>query len=86
MPSPREVAELQTNGPYRWVRHPVYSSLLLWAAGVALASGAISHILLAIAHLIFFNAKAAYEERALTRKFASYAEYAARTPRFFPRP
>jgi protein-S-isoprenylcysteine O-methyltransferase Ste14 len=74
MPSPRDNAILQTTGPYRRVRHPVYSSLLLWAFGVALAGGTASHLLLAAAHLLFFNAKAAYEERALTRKFSGYPE------------
>ena len=85
MPSPRDNAILQTTGPYRWVRHPVYSSLLLWAFGVALVGGTTSHLLLAAAHLVFFNAKAAFEERALTRMFSGYAEYAARTPRLFSR-
>ncbi len=74
MPSPRDNAILQTTGPYRRVRHPVYSSLLLWAFGVALAPGTIGHLLLAAAHLLFFNAIAAYEERALTRKFSGYPE------------
>ena len=85
MPSPRHDAELQTTGPYRWVRHPVYSSLLLWAFGVALAAGSVGRFLLAAAHLVFFSAKAAFEERALSRKFSGYADYAARTPRLFPR-
>lgn len=85
MPSPRDNAILQTTGPYRWVRHPVYSGLLVWAFGVALAGGTTSHLLLATAHFLFFNAKAAYEERALTKKFSGYAEYAATTPRLFPR-
>ena len=84
MPSPRDNAILQTTGPYSWVRHPVYSSLLLWAFGVALAGGTASHLLLAAAHLLFFNAKAAYEERALAKKFSGYADYAAKTPRLFP--
>jgi protein-S-isoprenylcysteine O-methyltransferase Ste14 len=33
-----------------------------------------------------FTAKAGYEEGLLREKFAAYADYAARTPRFVPRP
>ena len=84
MPSPRDNAILQTTGPYRWVRHPVYSGLLVWAFGVALAGGALSQLMLAAAHLLFFNAKAAYEERALAKKFSGYSDYAKKTPRLFP--
>jgi protein-S-isoprenylcysteine O-methyltransferase Ste14 len=84
MPSPRTGATLLTSGLYRHVRHPVYSGLLVWAFGIAVAAASLLHFVLFALLWIFFNAKAAHEERMLIQKFDNYAEYAARTPRFVP--
>jgi len=86
LPSPRANAELQTAGLYRYARHPVYSGLLIWAGGIAIAAASGRHFLLFGILWAFFTAKATHEERLLTQKFSDYAAYAARTPRFFPRP
>lgn len=34
-PTPRHGGVLITSGPYRWIRHPVYTSVLLAAAAAA---------------------------------------------------
>ena len=84
MPSPRAGAALVTSGVYHWVRHPVYSGLLVWAFGMAIATASGLHFVLFGLLWVFFHAKAAHEERMLTQTFGGYTEYAARTPRFFP--
>ena len=84
MPSPRAGAALLTSGLFRRVRHPVYSGLLVWAFGSALAAASLLHFVLFALLWIFFHAKAAHEEKLLAQKFSNYSEYAARTPRFFP--
>jgi protein-S-isoprenylcysteine O-methyltransferase Ste14 len=84
MPSPRAGAALLTSGLYRRVRHPVYSGLLVWAFGMAIAAASGLHFMLFGLLWAFFHAKAAHEERLLAQKFSGYSEYAARTPRFFP--
>lgn len=86
MPSPRAGATLLTSGLYRHVRHPVYSGLLVWAFGIAIAATSLLHFVLFALLWIFFTAKAAHEERMLYQKFGNYAEYAARTPLFIPTP
>lgn len=84
-PTPTAAAELRTDGLYRHVRHPLYTGLLLWAAGAALIGGT-ARALTAFAGLAAVLAlKAPYEERQLTRRFAAYPAYARRTPRFLPR-
>ena len=83
MPSPRMGAALLTSGLYRRVRHPVYSGLLVWAFGMAISAASGLHFVLFVLLWIFFNAKAAHEERLLAQVFSSYPEYASRTPRFF---
>ncbi|MCW0217384.1 MAG: isoprenylcysteine carboxylmethyltransferase family protein [Prosthecobacter sp.] len=86
MPSPRAGATLQIKGLYRHVRHPVYSGLLLWALGMAIAVASILHFVLLALLGVFFSAKAKHEERMLIQKFRGYAGYAKHTPPFIPRP
>jgi protein-S-isoprenylcysteine O-methyltransferase Ste14 len=86
LPIPREHATLKTNGLYRLVRHPVYSGVLAIAFGAATASGSLVKLGLALALLALFTGKARWEEELLHERYAGYADYAARTPRFLPRP
>jgi protein-S-isoprenylcysteine O-methyltransferase Ste14 len=41
----KEGHELVTRGPYRWVRHPIYSGLLLLALGLGGVAGAVERLL-----------------------------------------
>jgi protein-S-isoprenylcysteine O-methyltransferase Ste14 len=86
MPEPRPDAELTTTGLYRWVRHPIYSGVLAMGWGWTLAHPSWVTAALAAALTGLFTAKAGYEEGLLRERFADYADYAARTPRFVPRP
>lgn len=83
-PLPNRHAKLRTGGLYRWVRHPIYSGLLLFALAQVLSSGspvaAAAGVLLGA--LITFKAR--WEERRLVARFADYPAYAAITPRFVP--
>jgi protein-S-isoprenylcysteine O-methyltransferase Ste14 len=78
--------ELITAGPYRAVRHPIYSGLLLGFVGSALAWGQVRALLaLAIAVFALWR-KWRMEERFMGETFGSaYADYAARTPAVIPR-
>ena len=38
-PAPKAQGHLVTTGPYRWIRHPMYTSVLLGAAALAWTSG-----------------------------------------------
>lgn len=80
-----EGQELVTRGPYRLVRHPIYSGMLLAAGGVALALGDIAG--LAGFALIFVSLlrKALVEELLLASEFGEpYAAYMRRTKRLIP--
>ncbi|CAN5358860.1 hypothetical protein BH23ACT3_BH23ACT3_02960 [soil metagenome] len=83
---PRGDAPLQTNGMYRWVRHPLYAGLLALVMGVALRSGNVLAALLAAVIVVFFHRKATWEEEHLRQRSPAYDAYASVTPRFFPRP
>lgn len=84
VPIPKEDGELSMSGLYRYVRHPMYTSVLLVACGIALHSGSGFKYLLAICLYVLFHLKSVYEERYLRLKYPEYAEYSAQIPRFIP--
>ena len=76
--------ELITSGPYRFVRHPIYSGLLAGLLGTALASNLIGLIVVAILGVYFYYS-ASVEEKNLTATFpAAYPAYRARTKMLIP--
>jgi protein-S-isoprenylcysteine O-methyltransferase Ste14 len=83
-PLPNEHAQLRTGGLYGYVRHPIYSGLLLFAVARTLthSSGWVAVACVLLIGLI--NVKARWEEGHLTRRFPDYPSYASRTPRFIP--
>ena len=84
-PEPIPDACLITTGPYRWVRHPMYTSLLLFMLGIALYRHAWPNYLgLALLSLAILG-KIHREETHLHRRFADYAAYVRRTRRLIPR-
>lgn len=86
VPEPRPDAALVTTGPYRWVRHPVYTGVLTTAVGWALLFPSWWTCLATGALVGWLSAKSRYEESLLRETYPDYAAYAARTPRFLPRP
>lgn len=83
-PLPRAQATLRTSGPYRFVRHPIYTGVVVIVVAMAIRSEHLAGIALGAATIAFFHVKAGWEERQLTARFDGYAAYAARTPRFLP--
>jgi protein-S-isoprenylcysteine O-methyltransferase Ste14 len=82
--SEKEAPELVTSGPYRFVRHPIYSGLLLAMLGSALA--ATLFWLVPLAGLGgYFIYSARVEERLMTRSFPeAYPAYRARSKMLVP--
>ena len=84
-PAPTPNATLRTDGPYRYVRHPIYSGVLLFAAGLTLASGSALKAVAFVLLVVVLSIKAKFEEGLLAEHFPGYESYARRTPRFVPR-
>src|SRR5690606_25515322 len=83
---PREGATLVTTGPYRWIRHPMYSATFLLIAAATLLTANIVMAIGGFAMFALLVARSRVEERRLVAKFgASYLEYQRRTGRFVPR-
>ena len=83
-PTPRPGGTLVTTGPYRWIRHPMYTSVLLAAAAAALLARQSSDALLWLGLLVVLLSKAGIEERALMARFPPYRIYRSTTKRFLP--
>ena len=86
---PKQGFESTTNlvmlGAYRYIRHPLYSSLLLFAAGAFLKSPSLLAGILLVVAIASSIATAKVEEAENLDKFgAEYAEYMQRTRMFVP--
>ena len=86
LPTPTPNAELRTGGIYRFVRHPIYSGILLLAFPTAVLAASWWVLGCAMALAVWFDRKARWEEQLLRRRYPDYEAYAAVTPRFVPGP
>lgn len=76
---------LVTVGAYRYIRHPLYASLLCGGWGAFFKHPTFFSFLLAVALVVFLTATAKVEETENLRKFGdSYAEYIKKTKMFVP--
>ncbi len=83
-PDVRPNATLVRSGPYRWIRHPMYTMLLL--AGGAVVLNAPSALRAAVWVLLVgvLLVKIRYEERLLSAHFTDYAAYQQESKRLVP--
>jgi len=80
----RAEPELVTSGPYRFVRHPIYTGLLTAMLGTALVDNLLGLIVVAVLVAYFYYC-GIVEERNLTATFPkAYPEYASRTKMLIP--
>ena len=77
-------AELKVEGPYAWIRHPLYTAnLALLLSAVLISGSALVLIVLSALFVVYWYA-ARLEEHALSAKFPGYKAYRGRTGRFLP--
>ena len=81
-----EKTNLITDGPFRRIRHPIYAFSILLMLCTAVVVPTLPMLVVAVAHVVWMNAKARNEERHLQKTLGDdYARYMQRTGRFFPR-
>ena len=84
LPHPKDDGVLVDSGPYAWVRHPIYSGLILGGFGWALLQQGWLTLLWAVLLLVFFDIKSRREERWLLARFPAYADYRRRVRKLLP--
>lgn len=78
---------LVTTGPYAAVRHPLYASTIWMLCGFGLLTASPAVVACTLALFVpMMTYRARQEEKLLRGAFGeAYADYCARTPRFFPK-
>ena len=84
LPDVRRNAKLVTHGPYRWIRHPMYTGVLLTMGALVLdyltvVRGGVWLIL-----VVNLMIKLRYEEALLGQRFPDYVTYQKQTRKLFP--
>ena len=75
---------LQTGGPYRWVRHPMYSALLLVMLVLVLEEFTYWRGLVWLILSLDLFLKLQYEEELLVNRFPEYRGYQSKTSKLIP--
>jgi len=83
-PTVRDGAQLIIKGPYRFIRHPMYASVLLTIWAVIIDQFALLRLIVGLILTADLVIKMLYEEGILKRHFSEYPAYMARTKRIIP--
>jgi protein-S-isoprenylcysteine O-methyltransferase Ste14 len=82
----RERATLVTHGPYRWIRHPLYTFGFIFLLALAVLTGLWWLAACSVVFLAFLAWRTPREEARLIEIFGdAYREYMRHTGRFFPK-
>ena len=84
VPYPKDDATLVESGPYRLVRHPIYSGLIFIVYGWGLFIGGWLTVGYATVILTFFDIKARREEVWLAERYPAYGAYRRRVHKLIP--
>ena len=74
-PRPKAYSNLVTTGIYKFMRHPMYYSLIIISFGVFLTNLSIYHLCLTITLALLIKFKIILEEKYLKNKFKNYFLY-----------
>lgn len=84
-PTPKNDSNLIESGLYKYIRHPIYTGILLIVFGYGVYSQSEFKLIISLLLLILFYFKSSYEEQQLNKKFEKYIEFKRKTGRFFPK-
>ncbi len=76
--------QLITHGIYRYIRHPMYTSLILQALAMVFSNPKIVQWLVYFTLIVVLFLKSKKEEMYLRKGFKDYASYQKKTDRFLP--
>lgn len=76
---------ITSNGPYKWVRHPIYSANIALLIGIFLTTGHVLNGINALILTVYYFWSAQKEEQALSNTFPAYQTLIEHTGRFLPK-
>ena len=80
----RAEPELVTSGPYRFIRHPIYSGLLTAMLGTALVDSLLGLIVVAVLVAYFYYCGTVEEQNLAVTFPQAYPQYRSRTKMLIP--
>lgn len=83
-PEPAKQGELVTSGIYRFIRHPLYSAMILAAIAMFLVQPEVERLMVLLILILDLLLKSHYEEFLLEEQYPSYQVYKAYTRRLIP--
>lgn len=83
-PEIKSNAKLISNGAYKYIRHPMYFSVLLIMLGVIITDINLTNVICYSVLIIVLYLKAKKEEMLWNEKLEEYASYKERTKMFIP--
>ncbi|ABB57264.1 methyltransferase family protein [Synechococcus elongatus] len=84
LPAPHAESTLVQTGIYAWIRHPLYSGLMIGSLGWAIALWSLSQAAVSLALIGVLIGKARLEERWLRDRYSDYVDYQTRVKAFIP--
>jgi len=75
---------LVTAGPYRFIRHPIYTSICLFCCAAVLAHASLITVVLGVLVMVGAFMRMTSEERLLVQRYPGYRLYASATKRMVP--
>jgi protein-S-isoprenylcysteine O-methyltransferase Ste14 len=79
-----QARDLVVGGPYRWVRHPLYTGEIVSSLGLALTAGNLAALAVWIGFCALQGYRALREEQLLVRALPGYRGYQTRTAALLP--
>ncbi|MEO8210776.1 MAG: isoprenylcysteine carboxylmethyltransferase family protein [bacterium] len=77
-------SSLVTSGPFKFVRHPIYTSLILITLIWIINDFSFMRLGVWILLFVILNIKLEYEEKILTKQFPEYKDYKRNTNKLIP--
>jgi protein-S-isoprenylcysteine O-methyltransferase Ste14 len=83
-PIPAPDASLVISGPYQFIRHPMYSAILLFVTGLLVIHYNTAQLIAALLLALVLLVKSKWEEIMLINKFPEYKAYMRHTKSIIP--
>ncbi len=75
---------LVTTGPYRFIRHPIYTAIAAFALAGVVANVSLFNLSLMVVLAIGIGTRIYCEERLIVNEYPEYVDYVKRTKRVIP--